>query len=134
MLQLNYTQIKALNEVFKRMNKLRRWTNLVSMGTYNELNKQALNCIIAYILASFAEQNGEAIVWERFPRIALYRCFYKIYVVFNTPEYKYDEIFELVSIPKSKLLKVTKEKIVQETDIEFANFLCDSIGTYEEII
>lgn len=134
MLQLNYKQIKACNEVFRRLNQLRRWTIVVSKGTQNELNKQALNCIIAYILASFVENSGLPIVWERFPKVALYRAFQKVYVVFNTPKYKYDEIFELGSIPKSALFETTKQKISENVDEEFSNFLCESVGTTEEKI
>lgn len=134
MLQLTYNQIKASNEVFRRLNKLRRWTSIISKGTYNELNKQALNCIIAYILASYVEESGEPIVWERFPKIALYRAFQKIYVVFNTPAYKYDEIFELGNINKAQFNTTTHEKISTVSDSDFADFLCEATGTQEELI
>lgn len=132
MLLLNYKQIKATNEVFKKLNKLRRWTDIISKGTYNELNKQALNCMIAYILASYAEHEGIYVTWERFPKIALYRAFQKVYVVFNTPKQKYDEIFKYADISKNQLDLATKKKITELTDAEYANFLCDSIGTQEE--
>lgn len=134
MLHLNYKQLKAANEVFRRLNKLRRWTSIISKGTYNELNKQALNCIIAYILACFVEESGELVVWERFPKIALYRAFQKIYIVFNTPEFKYNEIFELGNISKTQFHMATKEKIAAESDEEFADFLCEAVGTQEETI
>lgn len=134
MLQLNYKQIKAANEVFRRLNKLRRWTSIVSKGTYNELNKQALNCIIVYFLASYVEASGDHIVWERFPKIALYRAFQKIYVVFNTPQCKYDEIFELGNINKAQFNEITKEKIAAASDSDFSDFLCETTGTREEFI
>lgn len=134
MLQLNYKQVKASNEVFKRLNQMRRWTGIISKGIYNELNKQALNCIIAYILASYAENEESYVTWERLPKIALYRAFQKVYVVFNTPKRKYDEIFLTANINKNELKKVTKKKISDFADEEFANFLSESIGTQEEEI
>ena len=134
MLQLTYHQIKACNEVFRRLNKLRRWTGILSKGTFNELNKQAMNCMIVYILGAFAEQAGMPVVWERFPKIALYRAFQKIYVVFNTPEFKYDEIFELGNIQKAALFQTTKNKIREKTDEDFADFLVEAVGTQEETL
>ena len=134
MLQLNYKHVKATNEVFKRLNRMRRWTNVISQGIYNELAKQALNCIIAYFLACYAENAGASIVWSRFPRIALYRAFQKTYVAFNTPEYKYNEIFEISGINKSKFNEATIKKISAVTDDEFANFLNEATGTLEEKI
>lgn len=132
MLQLHYKQIKASNEVFRRLNKLRRWTGVISKGVYNELNKQALNCIVAYILACYVEEAGIPVVWERFPKVALYRAFQKVYVVFNTPENKYNEIFQLSHLSRANFYEVTRQKIIDSADEEFANFLCESVGTQEE--
>ncbi len=134
MLQLNYKQVKESNEVFKRLNQMRRWTNVISQGPYNELAKQALNCIIAYLLACYAEHDGADIVWDRFPRIALYRAFQKIYVAFNTPEFKYEEIFKISGIDKAEFNKATVAKIAGVTDQDFANFLNEATETDEERI
>ena len=65
---VNLENLKAMNEVFKRLNMLRRWTSVTSDPKYNELAKQALNCITAYMLSAFAEEHGHIINWERFPR------------------------------------------------------------------
>ena len=61
---LNLKVLKALNEVFKRLNCLRRWTSFIKDDTYNELAKQGFNFIATYLLASYAEEKGETIHWE----------------------------------------------------------------------
>lgn len=131
MLQLNYTQIKATNEMLKRLIGLRRWTDIVSDDSFNEMAKQALNSLICYILASFAEHNGQFIDWTRFPKYALYRAYEKVYVVFNTPKSKYLEIFQMGNISPVEFEKATKRKIAEVVDPEFSEFLSDSLGTTE---
>lgn len=130
-MKLNLKQLKATNEVFKRLNVLRRWTSFVTEDRFNELAKQSLNCIVAYMLASFAENEGMTIKWERFPKIALYRAFQKAYVYFDTPEYILDEIRESSNIPKDAFNDVTKQLITENADEAFSTFLCEGIGTNE---
>lgn len=131
MLQLNYKQIRATNEMLKRLIRLRRWTDIVSDDSFNEMAKQALNSLICYILASFAEHNGQFIDWTRFPKYALYRAYEKVYVVFNTPKSKYLEIFQMGNISPAEFEKATKRKIAEIVDPEFSDFLSDSLGTTE---
>lgn len=130
-MKLNLTILKAVNEVFKRLNILRRWTSVTSEDKYNELAKQSLNCIVAYILACYAEEAGITINWERFPKIALYRAFQKVYVYFDTPEHIMDEILNIGNIQKNVFDQVTREIITEKTDEQFADLLCEGIGTYE---
>ena len=133
-MQKNFLNLKnylALNEVFKRLNCLRRWTSVTTHGKYNEMNKQALNCITAYMLASFSEKDGITISWERFPKIALYRAFQKVYVYFDTPEHIINKICEIGKINKSAFDTATKDFITELTDEDFSAFICEGIGTYE---
>ena len=134
MLQLKYKQIKATNEMLKRLIRLRRWTDIVSDDSFNEMAKQALNSLICYILACFAEESGELIDWTRFPKYALYRAYEKPYVVFNTPKSKYLEIFEMGKISHSEFAKATNRKISEIVDPAFSEFLAESLGTREELI
>lgn len=131
MLQLNYRQIMATNEMLKRLIRLKRWTDIMSDDSFNEMAKQALNSLICYILACFAEAKGEFIDWTRFPKYALYRAYEKVYVVFNTPKSKYLEIFQMGAISPSEFEKATKRKIAEVVDPEFSEFLSDSLGTIE---
>lgn len=127
--------LEAINEVFKRLNNLRRWTAFITEGKYDEISKQALNCCICYMLAAEAESDGVSINWERFPKIAIYRAFQKAYVNYDTPEHILREICELGEIHFDKAFSdVTFQTIVKHTDEEFANFLNDGCGTTEERI
>lgn len=130
-MELNLSRLQATNEVFKRLNVLRRWTSFVSEGKYNELSKQALNCIVAYILATYSESEGLLIKWERFPKIALYRAFQKVYVYFDTPEYIINDICYVSGIQRDAFDETTSQIIAEETDQDFANFLSEGLGTYE---
>ena len=128
---LNLEDMKAINEVFKRLNILRRWTSVTTDDKYNELAKQALNCITAYMLASNYEKEGNIVNWERFPKIAVYRAFQKAYVYFDTPEHIIDEICTIGDVKKDAFNKATNEIIAELTDDEFSDYLAEGIGTKE---
>lgn len=127
--------LQQTNEVFKRLNNLRRWTDIITEGKYDEISKQSLNCAIAFILATEAEDEGKEIQWERFPKIALYRAFQKAYVNYDTPEHILKEICNLGGIKFDKAFgDVTAETITELTDEEFASWVKEGCGTYEERI
>ena len=128
---LNLENLKAVNEVFRRLNNLHRWTSVITDDKYNELAKQALNCIVAYMLASVSEQNGNSIHWERFPKIAIYRAFQKVYVYFDTGEHIINEICKIGNINKDAFNKATTDIIEELTSEDFSEFLSDGVGTYE---
>lgn len=130
-MRITYKSVKASNEVFVRLNCLRRWTQFVTEGKYNELAKQALNCITAFILGKQAENEGKTIIWERFPKIAIYRAFQKAHVNFDTPEFIIDEICKVGNIPKDVFDKETMKIISEETDEGFAEYISGGVGTYE---
>jgi len=124
-----------INEVFKRLNNLRRWTNFITEGKYDEISKQALNCNICFILAVEAEQRGVPISWERFPKIAIYRAFQKAYVNYDTPEHILKEICELGGIQFDKAFgEATEKTILELTDESFTNWIKEGCGTTEERI
>ncbi len=131
MTKLNLSNLKAVNEVFKRLNILRRWSSYVTEDKYNELAKQSLNCIVTYMLASYCEKAGKQIRWELFPKIALYRAFQKVYVYFDRPEYIIDEICQMGNIEKDAFFNATRQIISELTDDEFSDFISQGIGTYE---
>ena len=127
--------LKEINEVFKRLNNLRRWTNFITESKYDEISKQALNCCVCFILATEAEERGIAINWKRFPKIAIYRAFQKAYVNYDTPEHILKEICKLEGIDFGKAFgDVTFQTISELTDNEFAMYLKDGCGTVEEKI
>lgn len=130
-MKLNLTMLKETNEVFKRLNILRRWTSFVTEDKYNELAKQSLNCITAYMLAAYSEKEGITVKWERFPKIALYRAFQKAYVYFDTPEHIIEEICQIGNIKKSEFDRATTEIICEKAGKQFADFLSEGIGTDE---
>lgn len=128
---LDLENLQAVNEVFKRLNILRRWTSITTDDKYNELAKQALNCITAFMLASEYEKQGNIVNWERFPKIAIYRAFQKVYVYFDTPEHLIDEICNLGNINRDCFNMATKEIIQELTNDEFSDFISEGIGTTE---
>lgn len=125
--------LKSINEVFKRLNNLRRWTNFITEGKYDEISKQALNCTVCFILAVEAEKEGVLINWERFPKIAIYRAFQKAYVNYDTPEHILREICALGNIQFEKAFgEATAKTIAERTNEEFVNWLKEGCGTVEE--
>lgn len=130
-MRLTFKTVAATNEVFKRLCCLRRWTHFVTEDKYNELAKQSLNCITAFFLATCAEHEGKTIIWERFPKIAIYRAFQKTYVYFDTPEFILRDICRVGGIEEDIFDQTTRQIIAEQTDEAFANYICEGIGTYE---
>lgn len=54
-------ELIELNELVFKMNNLNRWSDFKQCDVYNELNKQAFNCIIAFELANFVEKQGRSV-------------------------------------------------------------------------
>lgn len=125
----------AINEVFKRLNNLRRWTEITTNAKYDEISKQALNCFICFLLAKELEKRGISICWENFPKIAIFRAFQKAYVNFDTPEHILKAICDLGGIDFNiQFNRATLKIISQKTNEEFTEWIKSSQGTYEETI
>ena len=129
--KITFKDVAGCVDVFTRLNCLRRWTDFATQQKYNELSKQALNVMIAFFIAKTAEESGKAICYEQFPKIAITRAFTKVYVYFDTPEHKLNEICELSGISKKEFERVTVDIIAEKTDEDFAEFITHGIGEYE---
>lgn len=127
-------ELIELNELIFKMNNLNRWSDFKQCDVYNELNKQAFNCIIAFELANFVEKQGRSVNWVCFPRIAISRAFAKVYVYYDTPEHKISFSAKIGNIGKDKFDDVTREYIAVKTSEKFASFLCDNNSAFEEAI
>ncbi len=127
--------LRAIIEMLKRLNNLRRWTLFTTKGAYDEISKQAFNCNVCYSLANEVERRGNLISWERFPKIAIYRAFQKAYVNYDTPEHILKEICDLGNISFEKVFgNVTVQMISELTNEDFANWIKEGCGTLEETI
>lgn len=125
----------AINEVFKRLNNLRRWTEVKTNAKYDEISKQALNCFICFLLAKEVEKRGICVIWENFPKIAIFRAFQKAYINYDTPEHILGTICDLGGINfEEQFNNATFQVISEKTNEEFANWLKTAQGTYEETI
>lgn len=147
-MKLNFDIYKEVNEVIRRLNNMNRWTSIVAEQKYNELAKQALNSLCSYIIASYCENDGQEIKWERFPKIALYRAFNKAYVSYEIPEGIINKICSIGNISKSTFDAATRDKISTRTNHEFMQFISNEhdcieyrifragmkIATYVEIL
>lgn len=130
-MKLNLNIYREVNEVFRRLNNMQRWTAMVTENKYNELAKQALNSIVTYIVASYCEYDGQEVHWERFPKIALYRAFNKAYVSYEIPERILKQICELGKIPNNAFDIATRDRITDRTNHEFMQFISNECETYE---
>lgn len=130
-MKLTFEHVKAVNSMLERLGYLDRWTGLLNVHNIDEANKQALNCVTAYLLAKHVESKGKTIQWTRFPKIAIYRGFQKISMNFDIPEHTLQKICNLGNIDMDVFDQETKTMIAEKTDDAFATFICEGIGTYE---
>lgn len=116
----------AVNNVFSRLVLLRRWTSVMTDDQYDELAKQAFNCLVTFFLAAVEENAGSIIDWTLFPKIALYRAFQKAYVLSDISESTIEQICEMGGVSKHNVQKVNRGIIVEKTDNDFAWELCEA--------
>ena len=128
---IDFETMKAITELLLRLNSLDRWTSVIKREEYKEMLKQALNCIIACMLARYSKEHGKTVIEERLPKIAIYRAFQKVYLYFDMPDYIRAEICDIGDIPLDMFYDATRDIITELTGEEFADFICEGIGTYE---
>jgi 5'-deoxynucleotidase YfbR-like HD superfamily hydrolase len=132
-LEISIQTYKAMDRALKRLNNLRRWTDVIADTRYDEIAKQALNCIICFFLASIAEEKGKVIQWERFPKIAIYRAFQKAYVNYDTPEHILKDICIQGDIQFDTAFKKTTDFVIAKKAGEnFKDWLEEGCDTEEE--
>ncbi len=128
---VNLKNLLAVNEIIKRLNRLPRWTSMDNKPPYNDLNKQSLDFNIACLLAKYAEVHGKTIIWENFPKVAIYRIFQKGYIFFDTRRETIEAVLEVGGISKSVIEEKTIEIIKEHTNEEFGNFIFEVLNSYE---
>lgn len=129
---VNLKTMKAITEVFTRLISLNRsWTSVIYKQQYNEMLKQALNWIITCMLAWYSKEHGKAIIWERFPKIAIYSAFQKVYLHYDTPEYIRLQVCDIGKISLDEFHNATRKIITKHTNKDFADFICEEIDSYE---
>lgn len=130
-MELNLKQLMAIETVFGRLNSMQRWSSFVAEDKYNEQAKQSLNCIVSYLIALYVEESGYNVDYTRFPKIAMYRAFQKVYVYYDVPENIINQICSIGDIHKEAFNVATKKIITEKTDESFCNFLSEGLGTNE---
>lgn len=110
----------AVDNVFRRLVLLRRWSSVMTDDQYDELAKQAFNCLVTFFLAWYATLEGYPIDWTLFPKIALYRAFQKAYVLSDISETTIEEICKMGKVKMEDVRRVTLEIIAEKTNMEFA--------------
>lgn len=137
MCMVKFDVLKAVDDCFRGMNNLRRWTEFFQEARYNELSKQALNCMVTFIVAKKCEQAGKKIHWERFPKIAIFRGFQKMgladvthntyaNIVENKMNGELENFYRVIGCKKIKDL-VNDEKEAEKLQ----EFLVEGINTFE---
>lgn len=133
----SFKKLKAIDDCFRGMNNLRRWTEFFQATRYNELAKQSLNWIVAFMIAVECEHSGKQIQWDRFPKIGIFRGFQKMgladvthctyaNIVENKLGKQLEDFYQVVGQKKIKDM-VADEKEAEELE----SFLLDGSNTYE---
>lgn len=120
-----------LNKATFRLSMQRRWTKVLTKDNYDELSKQALNCMIAFFLAVEVEHSGIKVKWENFPKIALHRVFMKAYVLQDVSQNTITKICRFSEIDEDKVFEKAKEYIAKQTDEEFCNEIFEAVKSEE---
>lgn len=121
MVQITYQILKATDNMIVAINNLHRWTSYTDKGRYNELAKQSLNCLIAYLLAVEYEQNnpGKKIRLERIAKLAISRAFQKVGLADVAPSTYAKIVEEKLGKELSSFYKSVEKMVISNS------FLCD---------
>ena len=120
----------GLYKVFDELLGIYRWSTYIADDRYNESGKQALNIMLAYILASEAKHNGEKIDMTRLPKIILYRTCEKLVLCDMRESYIY-EILESANIGRELFNQVVEKRIESAVGARFAEFIDIDRECYE---
>jgi len=136
-LNINFKVLKAIDDCFRGMNNLRRWTEFFQESRYNEISKQALNCLVTFMVAKRSEGDGKKINWDRFPKIAIFRGFQKMGLA-DVSHSTYANIVEdkmngdLENFYREVGKKKIEEMVADEKEAEkLEEFLLSAVETYE---
>lgn len=115
--------LESVNNMLYELTCLRRWSEVtVEGGKYTELAKQALNCMIAYILATEVQNAGYSVDFTLFPKIAIVRGFTKDYQC-DVPEQNLEKIFQLGKVSRESFAEMIQQEIKAITSEDFYEFL-----------
>lgn len=137
MVNWKFIILKAIDDCFRGMNNLRRWTEFFQEARYNELSKQALNCMVSFVVAKKCEESGKKIHWERFPKIAIFRGFQKMgladvthstyaNIVENKMNGELENFYQVIGCNKIKDMVNDSEEAEK-----LENFLLEGVNTFE---
>ena len=125
----------AFSIVAVTLNVLRRWTGTMTDPRYDEISKQAFNCMYAFFLALEIERKGYVVDWKRLIKCAIYRAYQKAYIFYDTPEHIYKAICKCANIPYEKTIcEITHKIIAKEADEEFACWVEECVNSFEKDI
>lgn len=127
-LENNY---KAINSVFTRMVLQRRWTSVMTDDQYDELAKQAFNCLVTFFLACEEEHAGKPIDWTLFPKIAIHRVFQKAFVLSDISETTVEQICAMGDVSMDDVMSVNRKMIAEKNSQEFADEVCNAWNSPE---
>ncbi|MCI8621031.1 MAG: HD domain-containing protein [Clostridia bacterium] len=110
--------VKNLTE----LHSIYRWSSCIADYRFNELNKQAMNAGIAYILAHEAQEVGKDVNMTKLPKIIMHRVFEKLFLCDIREDYL-ERILRLGNISRADFDNVIETCIEQEMGKSFADFI-----------
>lgn len=115
-------QVRAIEKILTELQCILRWSQYIADFRYNELNKQGLNSIIAYLIAAECENAGKNVDKPKLVKVILYRMVEKL----NLCDIRRKLMLEFLNaggIELSEFEALTKQRIESEMGREFSGFI-----------
>lgn len=122
--------VKAIGKVLTELQFILRWSKYIADFRYNELNKQAMNAKIAYLLAAEAEANGKKVDMAKLVKVILHRMFEKL-ILCDIREDYVGRILKLGGIAPSEFDSIIEACIEERMGKEFTKFIRVEKGSFE---
>lgn len=114
--------VGVTGRILTELQSILRWSAYTGDERFNELNKQALNAIIVYVLAIEAKESGKEIDMTKIPKIILHRVFEKLFLC-DIREDFIERILELGNIDRERFDNAIEDCIEKEMGKDFAQFI-----------
>lgn len=114
-------ELSSIEEMLFQLLNLSRWSELTN-GRCPELDKQALNCMIAFFWVAEAINSGKNVNITRIAKLAIARGFTKT-LQCDIPEHNLDIIFCLGKVKKTDFTNYIEKVLAEKTSPAFAEFL-----------
>ena len=129
---INFQVLSGMNDLFSMLNPMERWGSVKHNSSYNQMTKQAQNCITLFFLAKeYERKTGEQLDWTKFPKITIFRAFKNVFATADVPGNIIKRTLEKAGKDNTDMDALAFSKMEETTSKEFTDFIKTGLNGIE---